>query len=69
MLAGKLLSFLASYGTLGLKIAVKLSVLCMGQTLIRFVADEHDDHIGIGVLTSVVQPRSEVVEGVSPGQQ
>lgn len=31
------------------------------------VADEHDDHVAVAVLSGVLQPGGQVVEGVSPG--
>ena len=31
------------------------------------VADEHDDHVAVAVLSGILQPGGQVVEGVSPG--
>ena len=31
------------------------------------VSNEHDDHVGVGMLPRVLQPRRQVVESVSPG--
>ena len=33
---------------------------------IPLVSDEHDDHVGVGVLPRVLEPRGQVVEGVPP---
>ena len=34
--------------------------------MLPLVADEHDDHVGVGVLPGVLEPRGQVVEGVPP---
>ena len=33
---------------------------------VPLVSDEHDDHVGVGVLPGVLLPCGEVVEGVPP---
>ena len=40
-----------------------VTLLCNAVPL---VADEHDDHVGVGVLPGVLEPRGQVVEGVPP---
>merc|ERR1712184_233885 len=34
---------------------------------VTLVADEHDDHVAVAVLSGILQPGGQVVEGVSPG--
>lgn len=34
---------------------------------IVLVANEHNDHVGLGVLTGLLQPPPQVLEGVPPG--
>ena len=34
--------------------------------MVPLVPDEHDDHVGVGVLPGVLEPRGQVVEGVPP---
>lgn len=36
-------------------------------SLSPLVANEHDNHVGVGVLAGVFQPGRQVVEGLSPG--
>ncbi len=62
---GKLLALLSTYCTLALKvpaIEIKSRHLQYFGKYARFVADEHDDHVLAGVLTSVIEPRCEVIE-------
>ena len=39
-----------------------------GECREPFVANQHDDHVGAGVLLSVLQPSGQVVEGVTSGE-
>mmetsp|Transcript_23456 Transcript_23456/g.69088 ORF Transcript_23456/g.69088 Transcript_23456/m.69088 type:complete len:208 (-) Transcript_23456:116-739(-) len=50
VLLGELLPLLVGHGSAVLKV--------------RLVADEHDGHVGVGVLARVLEPRGEVVEGL-----
>lgn len=34
---------------------------------VTFIADEHDDHVGTGMLSEIVQPLRQVIEGVASG--
>ena len=39
---------------------------CASVIKVRLVADEHDGHVAVAVVPSVVQPRDEVVERLAP---
>lgn len=52
VLLGKLLALLEAHGSAVLQIAL--------------VADQHDDHVRVGVLTRLFQPPREVVERLAP---
>jgi hypothetical protein len=36
---------------------------------VALVADEHDGHVGVGVLARILQPAGQVVERLTPGIQ
>ena len=42
------------------------SSLLFSSSCSPFVSDQHDDHVRVGMLPSVLQPRSQMVERVPP---
>uniref|UniRef100_A0A6B0UML4 Putative secreted protein n=1 Tax=Ixodes ricinus TaxID=34613 RepID=A0A6B0UML4_IXORI len=45
-----------------------LFLLHLSPTLqVTLVSDQHDHHVGVGVLASILQPGGQVIEGVPPG--
>ena len=48
------------------KVAFTDESYCNTCTIVPLVSDEHDDHVGVGVLPRVLEPRGQVVEGVPP---
>ena len=42
------------------------AIVALPCNAIPLVPDEHDDHVGVGVLPRVLEPRGQVVERVPP---
>lgn len=55
VLASKLLAFLDAHGSPVIEVAL--------------VADQHDGHVGVGMLTGILEPRAKVVEGLTAGRR
>ena len=42
---------------------------CLARREVALIADEHDGHVGVGVLPRVFQPARQVVERLAPSVQ